>query len=383
MALSSNGLLVTGRAMCEMKAWVFHIKFLAYCPSFVVFWGTSDSAVSAFRNAIRSEFGEDGFTGGGIAESILGLNVKYDDEELNCTISMPGYIAAVAERFGVDQRTTLPNSPLPLNHVDRKHEGAPLTEEKRKLFQQIVGCAGWASFNAKPEAMVASSFLAQHCHNPGEEHLKLGHDLIGYLYKTREQGIRFHGSSEVLDKGFPRRNKLDAYVDANLGGDAFDERSRSCYVIQLNGGMVSMKIMKQTVVARSTGHSEMKALAMLAQQLQFCTDLLSELGYGVGSVRCLEDNSSVVLQAGGDSQASKSSHYRRDQAYVDEFVNAGKMYVDKVDTKLNIADLGTKAVSNLGLFEDLRDRLTGYNPECYMSPRVEKAVKRVLCLLLK
>ena len=154
-------------------------------------------------------------------------------------------------------------------------------------------------------------------------------------------------------------------------------------MIQLNGGMVSMKIMKQTVVARSTGQSEMKALAMLAQQLQFCTDLLSELGYGVGSVRCLEDNSSVVLQAGGDSQAAKSSHYRRDQAYVDEYVNAGEMYVDKVDTKLNVADLGTKAVSNLGLFEDLRDRLTGYNPECYMSPRVEKAVKRVLCLLIK
>ena len=122
---------------------------------------------------------------------------------------------------------------------------------------------------------------------------------------------------------------------------------------------------------------------MLAQQLQFCTDLLSELGYGIGSVRCLEDNSSVVLQAGGDSQAAKSSHYRRDQAYVDEYVNAGKMHVDKVDTKLNVADLGTKAVSNLSLFEDLRDRLTGYNPECYMSPRVEKAVKQVLCLLVK
>ena len=87
-------------------------------------------------------------------------------------------------------------------------------------------------------------------------------------YKTREQGIRFHGSSRVLNQGFPRRNKLDAYVDANLGGDAFNERSRSCYVIQLNGGMVSMKIMKQPVVARSTGHAEMRALAMLAQQLQ-------------------------------------------------------------------------------------------------------------------
>ena len=199
--------------------------------------------------------------------------------------------------LGIDERTKLPSAPLPLNYVDPKNEGEKLPEDRRKLFQQIVGCAGWASFNSKPEAMVASSFLSQHCHNPSEEHLKLGHDLIGYLYKTREQGIRY-GSSKVLNQGFPRRNKLDAYVDANLGGDAFDERSRSCYVIQLNGGMVSMEIMKQPVVDRSTGHSEMRALAMLAQQLQFCTDLLSELGYGVGCVRCLEDNASVVLQAG-------------------------------------------------------------------------------------
>ena len=186
--------------------------------------------------------------------------------------------------LGIDERTKLPSAPLPLNYVDPKNEGEKLPEDRRKLFQQIVGCAGWASFNAKPEAMVASSFLSQHCHNPSEEHLKLGHDLIGYLYKTREQGIRY-GSSKVLNQGFPRRNKLDAYVDANLGGDAFDERSRSCYAIQLNGGMVSMEIMKQPVVDRSTGHSEMRALAMLAQQLQFCTDLLSELGHGAGCVR--------------------------------------------------------------------------------------------------
>ena len=369
--------------VADRSVYKIHTKSgdVVYCAVFVddaVFWGTSDGAVAAFRSAIRAEFGADGFTGGEVAESILGLKVEYNDAELHCTLSMPGYISAVAERFSIDERTRPPSSPLPLNHEDKKNEEAPLSEERRKLFQQIVGCAGWASFNAKPEAMIATSYLAQHCHNPSEEHLKLGYGLIGYLNKTRNQGIRYHGSSKVLNQGFPRRNKLDAYVDANLGGDAFDERSRSCYVIQLNGGMIAMKIMKQPLVARSTGHSEMRALAMLAQQLQFCTDIMSELGYGVGSVRCLEDNASVCLQSGGDSQAAKSGHYRRDQAYVDEFVNAGKMYVDKVDTKLNIADLGTKAVSNLGLFEDLRDRLTGYNPECYISPTVEKAMNRKL-----
>lgn len=85
----------------------------------------------------------------------------------------------------------------------------------------------------------------------------------------------------------------------------------------------------------------------------------------------------MVPQAGGDPQAAKSCHYRRGQAYVDE------LYVDKIATKLNIADLGTKAVSNLGLFKDLRDRLTGYNPECDVSSRLEKAMSRVLCLLMR
>ena len=57
-------------------------------------------------------------------------------------------------------------------------------------------------------------------------------------------------------------SKKTSMVDANLGADAFSEHSRSCYVIMLNGGIICMKIMKQTVVARSTGHSEMIAFRM-------------------------------------------------------------------------------------------------------------------------
>ena len=122
----------------------------------------------------------------------------------------------------------------------------------------------------------------------------------------------------------------------------------------------------------------MQALSILAQYLQFCTDLASELGYSTGAVKVLEDNSSVCLQAGGDHQAMKSGHYRRDQAYVDEYVNAGKMFVDKVESKYNTADLGTKAVKPIELFEFLRDRMTGYDPEFYMSPRVQAALNHVL-----
>ena len=80
----------------------------------------------------------------------------------------------------------------------------------------------------------------------------------------------------------------------------------------------------------------------------------------------------------------------RDQDYVDEYVNAGKMFVDKVESKYNTADLGTKAIKPIELFEFLRDRMTGYDPEFYTTPRIREALRQVLfvaemqdCLLIQ
>jgi hypothetical protein len=350
------------------------------CGTFVDdigFWGTTDEAVSMFRNEFYNKFGKDGVTGGGVASTMLGMKISYDDEELSSLMSMPGYIDAIVARFEKFPDMSCPLTPLPTNHEDVKFEGA-LDLDRKRLFQQMIGSLTWASHQARPETMIASSILASHCMNPGEEHIQLAMHAIRYLRGTRDRGIKFHGRSSVLDTPYPRRHKLDSMVDANLGGDAFSEHSRSCYVIMLNGGVISMKIMKQTTIARSTGHAEMQALVLLTQQLQACRDLMAELGYLGGSTRILEDNSACVMQAGGDHQAAKSAHYRRDQAAVDEAVNAGKIFVDKVPSKLNCSDLGTKAVKPVELFQFLRDRMTGYDTDTYVSPTVQKALDGVL-----
>ena len=354
------------------------VLFLGCFVDDLVYFGTTDAVVARFKSELYEHF-KGGITGGNIADTVLGLTVSYNDDDLTCSLGQQGYIRKICERFGIDDKSRLPRTPLPTTHEDTKYTG-PMDKERQRLFQQMIGCMTWCTHQTKPEAMIATSILSQHCQNPGEEHIDLARYTLGYLYKTQEQGIVFHGSSEALDTVVPQRHKLWAMVDANLGGNAFDERSRSCFVIMLNGGPVAVKIMKQTVTARSTGHAEMQALSILAQYLQFCTDLASELGYSTGSVRVLEDNSSVCLQAGGDHQAMKSGHYRRDQAYVDEYVNAGKMFVDKVASKYNTADLGTKAVKPIELFEFLRDRMTGYDPEFYMSPRVKSAMNHVLTI---
>ena len=352
------------------------------CSCFVddlSFYASTNEAIDEFISCVRERFGERdaGWTGGGIADSLLGLQIKYDDDNLSVCVSQPGYITSIAERFGVHNATKMPKTPLPVSHEDIPYDGT-LDLERQRLFQQIVGCMTWCTHQTRPEAMIATSILAQHCKNPGDDHVSLALHTLKYLYSTRERGIVFHGSERVLSQRMDTRHKIWAMVDANLGGDAFSERSRSCFVVMLNGGPVAFKIMKQTSVSRSTGHAEMQALAQLTQYIQFCTDLGSELGYHTGCVRVLEDNSSVCLHAGGDHQAMKSGHYRRDQAYVDEVVNAGKIFVDKVESKFNTADLGTKAVKPIELFEFLRDRMTGYDTTEYISPRVEMTLQRRL-----
>ena len=251
------------------------------------------------------------------------------------------------------------------------------------MFQQQVGSLTWLAHQTRPEIMIATSFLASHSQNPGPKDIDTAMHVMHYLKGSMSKGLLFSGSNATLDSPYPRRFKLEAYVDANLGGDAYSEHSRSCFMIKLNGSTILTKVMKQTRVARSTGHAEMQALCLLGQSLMFCADFMTELGYIQPVCRVLEDNSSCVIQAGGDHQNFRSGHYRRDQATVDEMVNSGRMFLDKIESEFNCADLGTKAVKPIAVFEMLRDRTLGYDTTTYMSPKIEKLLQEALLVVKK
>ena len=142
-----------------------------------------------------------------------------------------------------------------------------------------------------------------------------------------------------------------------------------------------VKVMKQTRISRSTGHSEMQALCLLGQALSFCSGWLTEMGYGQETCTVYEDNSACVLQSAGDHQSSKSAHYRRDQATVEELVRSGKMWVQHCPSHLNVADIGTKIVKPISQYEFLTDKLAGYDTELHMSHEMQKLVNDALVVM--
>ena len=94
-----------------------------------------------------------------------------------------------------------------------------------------------------------------------------------------------------------------------------------------------------------------------------------------------EDNSACVLQSSGDPQSSKSSHYRRDQATVEELVRSGKMWVQHCPSHLNVADIGTKIVKPIAQYEFLTERLSGYDTKLHMSLEMQKLLNNALIVM--
>ena len=87
-----------------------------------------------FRAAFVTKFGEDGITGGNVADTMLGMKIGYDDFELSATMSMPGFIDAMVERFERCPGMRCPRTPLPTTHEDKKYE-EPLDLGRKRLFQ--------------------------------------------------------------------------------------------------------------------------------------------------------------------------------------------------------------------------------------------------------
>ena len=104
-------------------------------------------------------------------------------------------------------------------------------------------------------------------------------------------------------------------------------------------------------------------------------------GLWAGNCTVYEDNSACVLQSAGDHQSSKSAHYRRDQATVEELVRSGKMWIQHCPSHLNVADIGTKIVKPISQYEFLTDKLAGYDTELHMSHEMQKLVNDALVVM--
>jgi hypothetical protein len=330
----------------------------------ILYNGTSDAICDQFFKEAERFFGS--LTGGAVAEVILGIKIEWDFERLTVKLSQRAHAEKFLAEFGFDGTTRTVATPMPLDVDLKDNEGRRVPLHDWDYFKW-VGFANWLATMTRPDLAFVTNLCARFAQNPGDSHVAVQRHVLRYIAGTLDEGLTFHGSPQVLSEPYDHTNKLIGYVDS-MHGPGHDTM---CIMITLNGAAVISKVLKQRVVTTSTSHSEMIALAAGTRELHWATDFMAELGHEQGTVRLLGDNQSANLQASGDYKSVKSDHYRRVQFYVEDSISQGIVWVDKVDTADNIADIGTKQVKPIRSFQRLRDIAHGKTPFLYLSNTVK------------
>jgi hypothetical protein len=214
------------------------------------------------------------------------------------------------------------------------------TPISQTVYLRLLGILNYLT-KTRPEISTACSFGATKAAHPTQgDMVELLH-CLHYLKCTKDKGL-------MLLAGEPGRELvLTCYVDASYLTHA-DSKSHTGYCMSFGEiGTFYSKSGKQTLVATSSTHAEMKALYSLTVDLIFVIHLCEELHRPL-SLPCvvLEDNQPVIdLLKETSARSKRCKHFLMMIDWIREQVQEGLLVLQKVDTVDNLADVLTKIVT--------------------------------------
>jgi hypothetical protein len=195
---------------------------------------------------------------------------------------------------------------------------------------------------SRPDIATAVSFSSTYSAHPTTHAFTELIYCLYYLWKTRTTGLLLKQGT----RGEPLL--LHCYVDASYLTHR-DSRSHSGYCLSFGTvGCFYAKSGKQTLVATSSTHAEMRALYSCVVDVIYVVNLCSELGRPI-SLPCviMEDNQPVLDLTLADvtARVKRCKHFLMLISFIKEQVVSGLIHLKKVDTRDNVADILTKIVT--------------------------------------
>ena len=136
----------------------------------------------------------------------------------------------------------------------------------------MVGALNYLVQTCRPDIAHAVNVVCRYASNPSPNHLIAVKRILRYLASTAHIGLQYVGTSQDQT-----RIIMEAYTDADWGGDAVDRKSTTGYVIKINGCTISWAVKKQQTVAISTAEAEYMGISAGVQEILWVNQFLHEL----------------------------------------------------------------------------------------------------------
>ena len=273
-----------------------------------------------------------------------GIDMDYDESTQSWYMSQRALIDEIVDRVQRSDPSKLlytRRTPFPLDGFDAGECPEIPDESKVKFFRWFVGSCLYLC-QSRPDISYTVAELSRVVRSPSEKHVDMAWQLAGYLKNTRSAALRF-GKPQNQDE----LNKLDCFSDASFADCVHTRRSQSGIVVMLNGNPIYWRSKRASLVALSSTEAEYVALAMLCKEVKWLTMALEELGFPQLTpcgVKVNVDNTAAIKIAEGSQSRERSKHFSLRWHYCREMQHAGYIELKYVNTKMNPADLLTKAL---------------------------------------
>ncbi|CAI7857359.1 unnamed protein product [Closterium sp. NIES-53] len=205
-------------------------------------------------------------------------------------------------------------------------------------YFELMGCLMYLMTCIRPylayPLSVLARFVAHGRHRPS--HWYAAKRVANYMARTSGMGLVLRGKQPVT---------LTGYSDSSCADDAETRRSIQGYSLSLGTGAVSWRSTRASSVSGSSCEAEVYAAAMAAQELQWLSFLLTDLGERPRSPPVLfADNRSAVLLCEEPRLVGKAKHIQLRYFFLRELQQRGQALVRRVVYEANTADIFTKAL---------------------------------------
>ncbi|KAI3731931.1 hypothetical protein L1987_63124 [Smallanthus sonchifolius] len=187
-------------------------------------------------------------------------------------LSQSTYIDKMMTRFRMEN-SKKGGVPMTKGTVLNKSQ-SPSTDIEIKEMEAIpyasaIGSIMYAMLCTRPDVSYALRMTSRFQQSPSIAHWTAVKNILRYLRRTKDMFLIFGGVKEELT--------VRCYTDASFQTDRDDSRSQSGFVFTINGGAVSWKSSKQSVVADSTTESEYIAASDAAKEASWMKKFITDL----------------------------------------------------------------------------------------------------------
>lgn len=281
----------------------------------------------------------------------LGIEIIRDKSTGTIKLHQTGYIKKLLQRFQMESSNPS-DTPMDVNcynQILQKGKGKDVPESDVFPYAQAVGALIYLAVVTRPDIAFAVGIVSRFMSSPLPCHVTAVKRIFKYLNATSAHGLTYS-----KDMGY----KVVGFCDADYANCPVDRRSVGAYTFLCAGSAVSWSSKKQTCIATSTTDAEYMALSQAAREASWLSRLAAELQIDIGIITISCDNSGAVALSSNPAIHQRTKHIDVIHHYVRQQIEHGRLLVNRISTKQQLADILTKPLPKIS-FQDLVQRLLG------------------------